>query len=363
MAVDDVGATPLTAAFLADKVWTFGLRNGDLFARNVVLGESGRFLHYASPNEHRWTIEDGVLVIFSTDGRVSCRMRQVRGPDPQRLWLEGEHELGGPSGLFLALRETGIIYPVHLPWNAAYERFAESVPFYYSATRDSRGVFAYGKTVSIHGPAFVEPHACLPWGQILTVGAFSYCHGGFLSDTRASIGRYCSIAGGAHPFGPSHPIDRVSTSTFTYDPTFEALARTFGRDDYTVIPYDQMEAPVTIENDVWIGEDAMFRGGVTVGSGSVVAARSVVTRDVPPYAIVAGMPARVIRSRFAPELVDQLLESRWWEYCFADLPTCFDQPERFVQALRRLVSDGAIQPWTPPRIDLAKAFLSITPED
>jgi virginiamycin A acetyltransferase len=363
MAVQDNGPASLTAEILDGRVWTFGLQNGDLFARNVVLGQSGRFLHYASPNEHTWSVEDDTLLIFAKDGRVSCRMRRVESADPQRIWLEGEHVLGGPSGLVLSLRETGIIYPVHLPWCSAYETFAESVPFFYSSTRAIRGAIPYGRMISIHGPSFVEPYSCLPQGQMLTVGAFSYCHGSFLSETRASIGRYCSIAGGSHPFGPSHPIDRISTSTFTYDPSYEALARTFGRADYRTIPYDQMEAPVTIENDVWIGEDAIFRGGVTVGTGAVIAARSVVTRDVPPYAIVAGMPARVIRSRFPTGLVDRLLQSRWWDYCFADLPTCFDDPERFVEELRRLVGDGVIAPWTPQRIDLAESFLALSPED
>ena len=352
----------ITEADIIGKIWTFGMTNGGLSARNVVLAEGGRFLHNPSPNEARWQIEDGTLLILSEDRRVSCRMQAAPAPDPSRTWLEGEHVLGGPSGIQLALRETGIVYPVHLPWCAEYEDLAESVPFFYSSRREIRGVIPYGTMIAIAAPAFVEPHARLPAGAMLSVGAYSYCNGSFNSDSRAVIGRYCSIASGARPFGPSHPMTRISTSTFTYDPLYEEVAReAFGRGDYRVIPYDQFEGAVRIENDVWIGEDVMIRGGVTIGNGAIVAARSVVTRDVPPYAIVAGTPARILRSRFPSPLVDQLLETRWWEYNFVDLPRCFDDPTAFVEELRRLAGEGLISVWAPPRIDLAASFLRCVP--
>jgi acetyltransferase-like isoleucine patch superfamily enzyme len=70
----------------------------------------------------------------------------------------------------------------------------------------------------------------------------------------------------------------------------------------------------TIGNDVWVGFGSTIMGGVTVGDGAVVAARSVVFSDVPPYAVVAGNPARVIRSRFSPRIVERLLRIRWWDW-------------------------------------------------
>jgi len=353
----------LTPEDLSRRFWTFGLTNGDLFARNVVLGASGRFLHHPSPNEHGWRVESGELVILSRDGQVSCRMRPVPSPEPGRLWLEGEHVLGGPSGLHLALRETGIQFPVYLPWSAAYEDHAEAVPFYYSSVRGIRGVHRIGELVEIWGPAYVEPEACLPKGAFISVGAYSYCHGTFSSYSRAVIGRYCSIAGNARPFGPSHPIERISTSTFTYDPGARETARRYGRDDFEPIPYEQFPGIVRIENDVWIGEDVMIRGDVTIGTGSVLAAGSIVTRDVPPYSIVAGIPGRIVRSRFPAPLVDRLLKTRWWDYNFMDLPGCFDQPERFLDLLERLQAGGRITPWRPERIELAETLLRITPAE
>jgi hypothetical protein len=87
-----------------------------------------------------------------------------------------------------------------------------------------------------------------------------------------------------------------------------------------------------IGHDVWIGRDAMIMDGLSVGTGAVIAARALVTKDVPPYAIVGGAPARIIRYRFAPELIERLLASQWWTLspeALRQLP--FDDPERFVQ--------------------------------
>src|SRR3546814_801459 len=89
---------------------------------------------------------------------------------------------------------------------------------------------------------------------------------------------------------------------------------------------------ITVGNDVWIGEGVFIRRGVIIGDGAIVAARSVVTRDVPPYAIVGGVPAKVIRYRFEPAIVDELLKLEWWKYGltavsgadFTDIASCID---------------------------------------
>ena len=69
----------------------------------------------------------------------------------------------------------------------------------------------------------------------------------------------------------------------------------------------------TIGHDVWIGHHAMIMAGVNVGTGAVVATRAVVTRDVPPYAVVAGSPAKIVRYRYPPEMIERLLASAWWD--------------------------------------------------
>jgi virginiamycin A acetyltransferase len=355
-----VESEKLTEADIIDRVWTFGLTNGDLFGRNVVLEKGGRVLHYDSPNERCWRVENGQLVLIATDGTPSCRMRAVPSTDPARLWLEGQHLLHGSTGIYLTLRETGLCYPVHVRWSKPIEDYIASVPFYLSANYVVAGVFRVGEIVTIPARVEVEPQAALPSGFFVSMGAYSYCHGPFRSAT-ASIGRYCSIAGGAHPFGPSHPLQRVSTSMVSYSPRYIDVAGSFGHDDYEITPYDQTGEPVYIENDVWIGEDALISGGVTVGNGAVLAARTVVTKDVPPYAIVAGVPGRVIKSRFSPVVIDMLLEARWWEYNFCDLPRQWLDPSGFCAALLEMQREGRIQPWRPRKIDLAEAIIRIPP--
>lgn len=119
------------------------------------------------------------------------------------------------------------------------------------------------------------------------------------------VGAFCSIAGGVVVGGARHPMEYVSTS-----PVFlahrDSVTTKFSRHPY------RWTARTTIGNDVWIGEKCLIKAGVTIGHGAVVGMGSVVTKDVPPYAIVAGNPARLIRIRFQPNVVEALLKLEWW---------------------------------------------------
>jgi len=146
----------------------------------------------------------------------------------------------------------------------------------------------------------------------------------------ATIGRFCSIAPNVLIGLGQHPVDQVSTHPAFYA-TSQPLARTFATED-TFAPF----APVHVGHDVWIGQNALISGGVTIGTGAVVAAQAVVTRDVPPYAIVGGVPARVIRYRFAEATVAQLMASAWWDQSDEWLRThahLFSDPARFLAAI------------------------------
>jgi acetyltransferase-like isoleucine patch superfamily enzyme len=119
------------------------------------------------------------------------------------------------------------------------------------------------------------------------------------------IGSFCSIANHVVIGGGMHPIDWVSTSPAFYR----------GRDSIAMKYSEHDRPPVRrtiIGHDVWIGERAIIKQGVSVGTGAVIGMGSVVTRDVDPYAIVGGVPARMIRGRFPPPLAQRLLESAWW---------------------------------------------------
>jgi acetyltransferase-like isoleucine patch superfamily enzyme len=138
----------------------------------------------------------------------------------------------------------------------------------------------------------------------VSIGDHSYVNDGTRIGI-ARIGRFCSIAYHCSIGLHEHPLDLVSTSP-----------RLYGTENLLGQPAAHMDLtqPTIIGHDVWIGSNAVLMQGIEIGTGAVVAAGAVVTKDVPPYSIVAGVPARVQRMRFEPEVVQGLLESRWWEW-------------------------------------------------
>jgi acetyltransferase-like isoleucine patch superfamily enzyme len=125
----------------------------------------------------------------------------------------------------------------------------------------------------------------------------------------ADIGKFCSIASGVSISLGKHPVSYVSSHPAFYSAT-QPLAKTFSNEDR----FEPFDKRTRVGNDVWIGQNAMVMDGVTIGTGAVVAAGAVVTRDVPAYAIVGGVPARLIRYRFDEIVRNLLLESQWWDW-------------------------------------------------
>lgn len=124
------------------------------------------------------------------------------------------------------------------------------------------------------------------------------------------IGKFCSIACGAKFLFASANHTQASVSTYPFPIFFEEWDLDIG--DVTSA-WDH-KGDIIIGNDVWIGYEAVIMAGVTIGDGAIIGARAVVTKDVPPYTIVGGVPAREIRRRFSDDVIARLLELKWWDW-------------------------------------------------
>ncbi len=128
-------------------------------------------------------------------------------------------------------------------------------------------------------------------------------------DRFTKIGRYCSFAPNMRIMNRNHPLEFASTHAFFFNPALKRIKT-------DSIPY----IPLEIGNDVWIGHNAIINPIVrTIGTGSVIGAGALVSINVPPYAVVVGNPARVVRHRFPKDVIEELLASKWWEKSIEEL--------------------------------------------
>jgi len=140
------------------------------------------------------------------------------------------------------------------------------------------------------------------------IGEWTYGRPKILASNEGAtlkIGKFCSIGGDVKSLlGSEHRIDWISTYPFNI--LFEEAKNITG--------HPTTKGDVIIGNDVWIGEGAFILSGIHIGNGAVIAAKSVVTRDVEPYTIVGGNPAQKIRKRFPDHVIEELLEIQWWDW-------------------------------------------------
>lgn len=140
------------------------------------------------------------------------------------------------------------------------------------------------------------------------LGDYSYV-APFTEVINADVGKFCSIARSCMIGLPSHTLNNLSTSPIFTEPK-NALGRTWTLNSNSA----EITKPVKIENDVWVGARSIVLGGVKIGNGAVIAAGAVVTKDVPAYAVVAGVPAKIIKYRFNKDLIEQIESLKWWDW-------------------------------------------------
>lgn len=207
-----------------------------------------------------------------------------------------------------------------------------------SKRRPSSGVF-------VEAPSRISAHILMSG----FIGAYSYIRDGSrLGGGVRSIGRYCSIAPGVILGDGQHHIDWLTTHPFADAPEYKV-----GQEQPS--PNRSARKMTVIGNDVWIGANAIVMRGIVVGDGAVIGAGAVITKDVPSYAIVVGIPGKILRYRFPRETVQRLLKLRWWQYTSRSLMGVpFHDVHAAIVEIERRKQQGTLRMIDHPILRLGK---------
>ena len=129
------------------------------------------------------------------------------------------------------------------------------------------------------------------------------------SKIQANVGRFCSIAAHVITVRGTHPTQKWASS----HPAFFSTEKQCGKTFVSYEKFSENKPLLEVGNDVWIGDSAIIMDGISIGDGAIIAAGAVVTKDVAPYTVVGGVPAKEIRKRFSQELIERLERAKWWE--------------------------------------------------
>lgn len=200
--------------------------------------------------------------------------------------------------------------------------------------------------------AVIEPYTTFARGNhFYTMGSFSYSQSNLPINT--IVGRYSSIAKDVSRFQGSDLTTRFTTSNVTDEantPAIKWFLKDYHKEFSTKLNESIDDLPIVIGNDVWIGPGVCFSSkGITVGDGAVIAAGSMVVKDIPPYAVVAGVPAKVVNYRFNSHVIEQLLNLKWWQYAWTDFRSIQrnESIENFIDSLEEMITKEKLWPYLP----------------
>lgn len=181
------------------------------------------------------------------------------------------------------------------------------------------------------------------WTQVMAhsifvdtiVGDFSY-FAGYNQVYYATVGKFCSVASFVRINPGNHPAySRIAQHHFTY----RSAEFGMGEDDEAFFAW-RKDGAVTIGNDVWIGHNASVMPGVTIGNGAVIGTAAVVTKDVEPYSVVAGVPAKKIKMRFDDSLIEKIERCRWWDWDYETIKARLNDFRNMDEFIRKYLSPG-----------------------
>jgi hypothetical protein len=202
------------------------------------------------------------------------------------------------------------------------------------------GIFCENSVRLVGKSTFERPVRLMEHVRLIDcqMGAYSYVAPG-TQLVSTTVGRYCSIADGCLVGPAQHPTDWLSSSPLPYQDIFNLGSPL----DLPMTPSQHIE----IGNDVWIGARVSIMGGVRIGHGAIIALGSVVTKDVPPYAIVGGVPARLIKYRLPETTIARLLVFQWWRFDLlaarqAGIGLSWQDPERALDELEAAEKAGRL---------------------
>jgi acetyltransferase-like isoleucine patch superfamily enzyme len=198
-----------------------------------------------------------------------------------------------------------------------------------------------GGSIACLKKTLTEPFSVNGAGNAI-YSAGSFCDVVSPLPASCKVGRYGSIAGGLTTLGFRHPVESavMSCASFRWKReimrahSVKALGLGGETPNFKAVPVPQKSGGIQIGHDVWIGSNVVLPSSVKIGNGAVIAANTLVVKDVPPYAIVGGNPGSIIKYRFSPEVIDLMEASKWWEHAPHILHQfSIGEPENFARSI------------------------------